>query len=486
MLLQHPTPPHIDYDAALAEIDPDKDADGAHPVNMGRLALGMAGPRPCTPAGIVALLRHYEIPVAGRNVAVLGRGFTLGRPLSILLSLKEEGANAAVTLLHTGVPDWADYTRAAPIVIAAAGVPGILQPEHISPGAVVVGGGVRYEGRKLLPDVDERCEEVAGWITPAHRRRRTDDDRHALPQHRRGRRTPRRDLRRPWRPTCATRSPRRWARRWPPARLCTAATWPARTGSSWPAVASSSRRPTPRRRPASSPPRRPACRWLREAGQVAVPEVVAVSDEDPTFLVLEWIDEGRLATTTDASLGTGLAALHRAGAPSFGREDRRSTGSRGLPNEPCATWSEFYATNRLLPLARLARDAGAIPGAAIEAMEAAGRPARRRRRRGRAAGPAARRPVVRQPARRLGRRQLADRPGRTRRPPRVRPRDDAPVRWLRRRLLRGLRGGLAARDGWAARIPLHQIAPLVVHAIKFGGAYVAAAERAIERAGRLV
>jgi methylenetetrahydrofolate dehydrogenase (NADP+)/methenyltetrahydrofolate cyclohydrolase len=99
-------------------------------------------------------------------VAVLGRGFTLGRPLSILLSLKEPGANAAVTLLHTGVSDWAEYTRRAPIVIAAAGVPGILQPEHISPGAVVVGGGVRYEGRKLLPDVDERCEGVAGWITP--------------------------------------------------------------------------------------------------------------------------------------------------------------------------------------------------------------------------------------------------------------------------------------------------------------------------------
>jgi len=166
LLLQHPTPPQIDYEAALAEVDPDKDADGAHPVNMGRLALGMPGPRPCTPAGIVALLRHYEIPVAGRNVAVLGRGFTLGRPLSILLSLKEEGANAAVTLLHTGVPDWPEYTRKAPIVIAAAGVPGILQPEHISPGAVVVGGGVRYEGRKLLPDVDESCEEVAGWITP--------------------------------------------------------------------------------------------------------------------------------------------------------------------------------------------------------------------------------------------------------------------------------------------------------------------------------
>lgn len=166
VLIQHPTPAHIDYEAALAELDPDKDADGQHPVNMGRLALGMDGPLPCTPAGIEALLAHYEIPVAGREVVVLGRGFTLGRPLSILLSLKRPTGNAAVTLVHTGVPDWDRYTRRAEIVIAAAGVPGILRPEHISPGSVVVGGGVRYEGRKLLPDVDERCEEVAGWITP--------------------------------------------------------------------------------------------------------------------------------------------------------------------------------------------------------------------------------------------------------------------------------------------------------------------------------
>jgi methylenetetrahydrofolate dehydrogenase (NADP+)/methenyltetrahydrofolate cyclohydrolase len=166
VLIQHPTPPHIDYEAALAELDPDKDADGQHPTNMGRLALGMPGPLPCTPAGIEALLAHYGIPVAGREVVVLGRGFTLGRPLSILLSLKRPTANAAVTVVHTGVPDWPAYTRRAPIVVAAAGVPGILQPEHISPGAVVVGGGVRYEGRRLLPDVDERCEAVAGWITP--------------------------------------------------------------------------------------------------------------------------------------------------------------------------------------------------------------------------------------------------------------------------------------------------------------------------------
>lgn len=166
VLIQHPTPPQIDFDAALLALDPDKDVDGLHPVNMGRLALGMPGPVPCTPAGIEALLAHYEIPVAGHEVCILGRGTTLGRPLALLLSQKRPTANAAVTVVHTGVPNWADYTRRAGIVIAAAGVPGILQPEHISPGAVVVGGGVRYEGRKLLPDVDERCEEVAGAITP--------------------------------------------------------------------------------------------------------------------------------------------------------------------------------------------------------------------------------------------------------------------------------------------------------------------------------
>jgi methylenetetrahydrofolate dehydrogenase (NADP+) / methenyltetrahydrofolate cyclohydrolase len=166
MLVQHPTPPQIDYEAALLEMDPDKDVDGLHPVNLGRLALGVPGPVPCTPAGIEALLAHYEIPVSGREVVVLGRGFTLGRPLSLLLSQKRPTANAAVTVVHTGVTDWPRYTQRAEIVIAAAGVPGILQPEHIRPGAVVVGGGVRYEGRRLLPDVDESCEEVAGWITP--------------------------------------------------------------------------------------------------------------------------------------------------------------------------------------------------------------------------------------------------------------------------------------------------------------------------------
>ncbi len=166
VLIQHPTPPQIDFDAALLALDPDKDVDALHPVNMGRLALGMPGPVPATPAGIETLLAYYEIPVAGREVCILGRGTTLGRPLALLLSQKRPTANAAVTVVHTGVPDWPEYTRRADIVIAAAGVPGILQPEHLTPGVTVIGGGVRYEGRKLLPDVDESCEEVAGAITP--------------------------------------------------------------------------------------------------------------------------------------------------------------------------------------------------------------------------------------------------------------------------------------------------------------------------------
>jgi methylenetetrahydrofolate dehydrogenase (NADP+)/methenyltetrahydrofolate cyclohydrolase len=166
MLVQYPTPPQVDYDAVLTAIDPDKEVDGLHPTNVGRLALGIPGPVSCTPAGIEAILTHYDVPVAGRNVVIVGRGVTIGRPLSILLSQKRPTANAAVTLVHTGVPDWADYTRRADILVAAAGVPGMIQPEHIRPGGVVIGAGVRYEGRKLLPDVDESCEAVAGYITP--------------------------------------------------------------------------------------------------------------------------------------------------------------------------------------------------------------------------------------------------------------------------------------------------------------------------------
>ena len=166
MLVQYPVPAGLDYDAALSLIDPAKDVDGMHPLNLGRLAAGIPGPLPCTPAGIEELLAFHGVPVSGREVVILGRGATLGRPLAMLLAQKRPTANAAVTVVHTGVPDWDRYARRADILIAAVGVPGIIQPEHVKPGAVVVGGGVRYEGRTLLPDVDESCAEVAGAITP--------------------------------------------------------------------------------------------------------------------------------------------------------------------------------------------------------------------------------------------------------------------------------------------------------------------------------
>jgi len=166
LLIQYPPPAHIDYDAALMTVDPDKDVDGMHPLNLGRLSVGLPGPRPCTPAGIEALLAHYEVPVAGREVVILGRGATIGRPLAMMLSQKRPTANAAVTVVHTGVPDWQRYTRRAEILVAAAGVPGIIQPEHVKPGATVIGAGVRYEGRRLLPDVAEEVASVAGAVTP--------------------------------------------------------------------------------------------------------------------------------------------------------------------------------------------------------------------------------------------------------------------------------------------------------------------------------
>lgn len=166
-IVQHPVPSGFDFNEAVSAMDPSKDADGLHPTNLGLLALGDPGaPRPCTPLGIKAMLAHYEVPVAGRNVVIVGRGPTLGRPLSMLLSLKEPGANAAVTSVHTGVADWADFTRRADIVVGAAGVPSMITPDVVRPGGCVIGGGLTWEGRRALSDVDESCAEVAGWITP--------------------------------------------------------------------------------------------------------------------------------------------------------------------------------------------------------------------------------------------------------------------------------------------------------------------------------
>lgn len=165
-IIQHPVPAGFDFNEALARMDPKKDADGLHPVNLGKLVLQERGPVPCTPAGIQAMLQHYGIDVGGREVVVLGRGPTLGRPLSLLLTLKQPGANAVVTVVHTGAKDVRPFTRRADIVVAALGVSRFVVPDMIKPGAVVVSGGISWEGRKLLPDVDESVGEVASWITP--------------------------------------------------------------------------------------------------------------------------------------------------------------------------------------------------------------------------------------------------------------------------------------------------------------------------------
>jgi len=165
-LVQLPLPKGLDEEAALLAVDDAKDVDGLHPVNLGRLVMGAPGPLPCTPAGIVELLHAYDVPVEGRHVVVIGRGITIGRPLALLLALKRPGCNAAVTVVHTGVPDLADYVRRADIVVAAAGSPGLVTPDMVRPGAAVVGAGTSWEGRKVLSDVEESVAEVAGWITP--------------------------------------------------------------------------------------------------------------------------------------------------------------------------------------------------------------------------------------------------------------------------------------------------------------------------------
>lgn len=166
-LIQNPVPAGFDFNEAVSAIDPSKDSDGLHPTNLGLLALGDRGaPRPCTPLGIQAMLAHYQVPVEGKRMVIVGRGPTLGRPLSMLMSLKEPGANAAVTIVHTGVRDWADITRQADIVVGAAGVPSMITPDVIRAGSAVIGGGLTWEGRKARSDVDESCAAVAGWITP--------------------------------------------------------------------------------------------------------------------------------------------------------------------------------------------------------------------------------------------------------------------------------------------------------------------------------
>lgn len=163
-IVQLPLPPHLDETRALSLIDPDKDADGLHPINLGRLVLGEPATLPCTPRGIVELVRRHGIDWQGKQVCVVGRGITVGRPLGLILTRRSE--NATVTLTHTGTRDLADHTRSADVVVAAAGVPGMVTAEMIRDGAVCIDVGVsRVDGRTtgdLAPDVWER----AGWVTP--------------------------------------------------------------------------------------------------------------------------------------------------------------------------------------------------------------------------------------------------------------------------------------------------------------------------------
>ncbi len=165
-LVQLPLPSGLDEEQVLLAVDPAKDVDGLHPVNLGKLVMGAPGPLPCTPAGIVELLHAFDVPVEGKHVVVIGRGLTIGRPLALLLASKRPGCNAAVTVVHTGVPNLAELVREGDVVVAAAGRAGLVTPEMIKPGAAVVGAGTSWEGRKLLSDVQEEVADVAGWITP--------------------------------------------------------------------------------------------------------------------------------------------------------------------------------------------------------------------------------------------------------------------------------------------------------------------------------
>ncbi|WP_199435157.1 bifunctional methylenetetrahydrofolate dehydrogenase/methenyltetrahydrofolate cyclohydrolase [Qaidamihabitans albus] len=163
-IVQLPLPGHLDTNAVLERIHPEKDADGLAPVSLGRLVLGQPGPLPCTPLGIVELLRRYDVPLNGARVTVVGRGITVGRTIGLLLTRRSE--NATVTLCHTGTRDLAAEVRRADIVVAAAGSPGLVTPDMIKPGAAVLDVGVsRVDGRPA-GDVAPGAEEVAGYLSP--------------------------------------------------------------------------------------------------------------------------------------------------------------------------------------------------------------------------------------------------------------------------------------------------------------------------------
>ena len=163
-IVQLPLPRHLDANQVLALMDPAKDADGLHPTNLGRLVLGDPAPLPCTPRGIVALLRRYEVPIDGAEVVIVGRGVTVGRPLGLLLTRRSE--NATVTLCHTGTRDLSTHLRSADIVVAAAGVPHLVTAADVKPGAAVLDVGITRTEAGLVGDVAPDVLEVAGFVAP--------------------------------------------------------------------------------------------------------------------------------------------------------------------------------------------------------------------------------------------------------------------------------------------------------------------------------
>ena len=163
-LVQLPLPRGIDEYRVLELVDPAKDVDGLHPMSLGRLVLGEAAPLPCTPHGIVELLRRYDVPIAGANVVVIGRGITVGRPLGLILTRRSE--NATVTLCHTGTRDLATHVRAADVVVAAAGSPGLISADMVRPGAAVLDVGVSRVDGKIAGDVGPGVADVAGFLAP--------------------------------------------------------------------------------------------------------------------------------------------------------------------------------------------------------------------------------------------------------------------------------------------------------------------------------
>lgn len=163
-IVQLPLPKHLDENAILERIDPDKDADGLHPTNLGRLVIGQGAPLPCTPNGCLALLRRFDVEIAGAEVVVVGRGLTVGRPIGLMLTRRSE--NATVTLCHTGTKDLAAHTRAADIVIAAAGVPHMITADMVKPGAALLDVGVSRVDGKLAGDLAPDVWDVAGAVSP--------------------------------------------------------------------------------------------------------------------------------------------------------------------------------------------------------------------------------------------------------------------------------------------------------------------------------